>query len=107
MHDTFLANIEEKDAATAIRSVKEHLVHVHISESDRSTPGKGGIRWQETFDAIHEINYDDYLVCEAFGSALPKLAAATKIWRNMFDSADQLAQDAHDFMRKQAAARWK
>ena len=107
MYDTFHANIEEKDVAAAIRSVKGHLVHVHISECDRSTPGQGGIRWQETFDALYEIGYDGYLVCEAFGSALPKLAAATKIWRNMFDSADQLAQDAHDFMRKQAAARWK
>ena len=102
MYDTFHANIEEKDVAAAIRSVKDHLVHVHISECDRSTPGQGGIRWKETFDALHEIDYQGYLVCEAFGAALPKLAAATKIWRNMFESTDQLAQDAYDFMRKQA-----
>ena len=107
MYDTFHANIEEKDVAAAIRSVKEHLVHVHISECDRSTPGQGGIRWRETFDTLYEIGYDGYLVCEAFGAALPKLAAATKIWRNMFENADQLAQDAHDFMRKQVAERWK
>ena len=103
MYDTFHANIEEKDVAAAIRSVKGHLVHVHISECDRSTPGQGGVRWKETFDALREIGYDGYLVCEAFGAALLKLAAATKIWRNMFDNADQLAQDAHDFMRKQIA----
>jgi len=101
MYDTFHANIEEKNVAAAIRSVKGHLVHVHISECDRSTPGQGGVRWKETFDALHEIGYDGYLVCEAFGSALPKLAAATKIWRTMFQSADQLAQDAHDFMRRE------
>jgi len=107
MYDTFHANIEEKNVTAAIRSVKGHLVHVHISECDRSTPGKGGIRWQETFDALYEIGYDGYLVCEAFGAALPKLAAATKIWRNMFENADQLAQDAYDFMRKQVDARWR
>ena len=106
MYDTFHANIEEKDVAAAIRSVKDHLVHVHISECDRSTPGKGGVRWKETFDALYEIGYDGYLVCEAFGAALPKLAAATKIWRNMFESTDQLAKDVHDFMRKQVAERW-
>ena len=106
MYDTFHANIEEKDVAAAIRSVKEHLVHVHISECDRSTPGQGGIRWEETFDALHEIDYQGYLVCEAFGAALPKLAAATKIWRNMFESADKLAQEAYDFMKKQIAKRW-
>ena len=107
MYDTFHANIEEKDVAAAIRSVKDKLVHVHISECDRSTPGQGGVRWKETFDALYEIGYGGSLVCEAFGSALPKLAAATKIWRNMFQSADQLAQDAYDFMRTQVAERWK
>ncbi|MCL2305150.1 MAG: sugar phosphate isomerase/epimerase [Planctomycetaceae bacterium] len=101
MYDTFHANIEEKDVAAAIRGVKEHLIHVHISECDRSTPGQGGIRWKETFDALHEIDYNGYLVCEAFGAALPKLAAATKIWRNMFENADQLARDAYEFMRKE------
>ena len=107
MYDTFHANIEEKDVAAAIRSVKDHLVHVHISECDRSTPGQGGVRWKETFDALYEIDYKGYLVCEAFGAALPKLAAATKIWRNMFENADQLAQDAHHFIRKQVTEHWK
>ena len=107
MYDTFHANIEEKDVVAAIRSVKGHLVHVHISECDRSTPGQGGIRWKETFDALREIDFNGYLVCEAFGAALPKLAAATKIWRNMFESADQLAKDAYVFMRKQVAERWE
>lgn len=106
MYDTFHANIEEKDVASAIRSVKDHLVHVHISECDRSTPGKGGVRWKETFDALHEIDYDGFMVCEAFGMALPKLAAATKIWRKMFENGDRLAQDALDFMRRQVSLRW-
>ena len=107
MYDTFHANIEEKDVAAALRSVKDHLVHFHVSECDRSTPGQGGIRWKETFDTLHEIGYDGFIVCEAFGMSLPKLAAATKIWRKMFVSADQLAEDALHFMQKEVAQRWK
>ncbi|MDR3111456.1 MAG: sugar phosphate isomerase/epimerase [Planctomycetaceae bacterium] len=101
MYDTFHANIEEKNVAEAIRTVKDHLLHVHISENDRSTPGKGGVRWTETFAALKEIGYDGWLVVEAFGQALPKLAAATKIWRRMYVDEIQLATDALAFMKEQ------
>ena len=43
---------------------------------------------------------------EAFGLALPELAAATKIWRRMFESEEQLARDALAFMKSQVARRW-
>ena len=99
MYDTFHANIEEKSVRQAILSVKDCLYHVHISESDRSTPGTGMVHWDETFDTIHEIGYDGIMCCEAFGLALPKLTAATKIWRRMYESEDQLAKDVLDFMK--------
>jgi D-psicose/D-tagatose/L-ribulose 3-epimerase len=41
MYDTFHAHIEEKSIPEAIRALKGLLIHVHISENDRSTPGKG------------------------------------------------------------------
>jgi len=100
MYDTFHANMEEKSAREAILSVKDILFHVHISESDRSTPGTGMVHWDETFGTLREIGYDDVLCCEAFGLALPKLSAATKIWRRMYDTEDQLAKDALAFMKK-------
>ena len=51
MYDTFHANIEEKNAAHAIRELAGHFVHVHISESDRGIPGTGMVHWDETFRA--------------------------------------------------------
>jgi D-psicose/D-tagatose/L-ribulose 3-epimerase len=107
MYDTFHANIEEKSVAGAIRDCADVLVHVHISENDRSTPGQGNIRWAENFDALREVNYDGWLMIEAFGLALPELAAATKIWRRMFQSEEQLARDGLKFMKEQVAKRWK
>jgi len=106
MYDTFHANIEEKDVRQAIQSCADVLVHVHISENDRSTPGRGGIHWEATFDALRAVGYDGWLVVEAFGLALPEIAAATKIWRRMFDSETQLAQDALAFMRGNVERRW-
>jgi D-psicose/D-tagatose/L-ribulose 3-epimerase len=107
MYDTFHANIEEKSAAAAIRSLKDCLCHVHISENDRSTPGAGNIRWAENFDALHEIGYDNLMVIEAFGLALDKIAAATKIWRRMYESERQLASDGLKFMKQEVAKRWR
>ena len=36
------------------------------------------VHWDETFRALREVNYDGWLVIEAFGRALPDLAAATQ-----------------------------
>lgn len=99
MYDTFHANIEEKSTRAALTSVKDILFHVHISESDRSTPGTGMVHWDEVFDTLHDIGYDETLCCEAFGLALPKLTAATKIWRKMYESEDQLGKDILAFMK--------
>jgi D-psicose/D-tagatose/L-ribulose 3-epimerase len=107
MYDTFHSHIEEKDTSAAIRSLRGCLAHVHISENDRSTPGAGNVRWDETFDAIHEIGYDNLMVIEAFGLALDKLVPATKIWRRMYDNERQLAADGLKFMKGEVAKRWK
>lgn len=107
MYDTFHANIEEKNITKAIHAIKDMMCHVHISENDRSTPGLGDIRWDETFDALTSVNYDGWLVIEAFGLALPELAAATRIWRRMFDDELQLAEQGLKFMKEQVAKRKK
>jgi len=105
MYDTFHAHIEEKSIPEAIRTLKDCLFHVHISENDRSTPGQGNVRWQENFDTLKEIGYNNLLVVEAFGLALEKLVPATKIWRRMYESERQLATDALRFMKAEVAKR--
>ena len=104
-YDTFHANIEEKDPAAAIAACGDRLFHFHVSENDRSTPGSGQVRWQETFDALAASGYDAWLTLEAFGGAIAELAAATKIWRPMFESEEQLARDGLAFMHREWRAR--
>ena len=98
-YDTFHAHIEEKDPGAAIRDHSAMIRHVHISESDRSTPGTGQVAWQTTFDALSASNYDGWLTVEAFGLSLPALAASTRIWRRMYDDEESLARVGHDFIR--------
>ena len=99
MYDTFHAHIEEKSPRDAIRACADVLVHFHAAENDRGTPGSGQVDWDGTFAALEEVGYDGWVVVEAFGDALPELAAATKVWRRTFDTEEQLARDAATFLR--------
>lgn len=100
MYDTFHSNIEEKSIPKTLREIKDVLCHVHISENDRSTPGQGNIRWRKNFESLAQIGYDGWLVIEAFGQALPELAAATRIWRKMYDDELTLAREGLAFMKQ-------
>jgi len=103
--DTFHAHIEEKNTADAIRRAGSRIAHVHISENDRGVPGTGSVAWDATLGALGDIGYDGWLTVEAFGNFLPNLAAATKIWRPLFDSEEQLAADALAFLTEKTGRR--
>jgi D-psicose/D-tagatose/L-ribulose 3-epimerase len=90
MYDTFHANIEEKDPVAAIATIQRHMIHVHISENDRGTPGKGHVPWAATYKALRATGYDGALTIEAFGRALPALAAATRVWRDFFPTRESV-----------------
>ncbi len=100
MYDTFHSNIEEKDPVGAIKAIKRHLIHVHISENDRGTPGKGHVPWDATYAALRKARYDGYCTIEAFGRALPALAAATRVWRDFAPSPDEVYLEGLKHMKR-------
>ena len=105
MYDSFHANIEEKNQAAAIASVKSETIHVHVSENDRGVPGTGGVNWESFWSGIHTTGYDGYLTIEAFGRSLPALAAATRVWRDLFPDAMGLCRDGIAFIKKNSGNR--
>lgn len=102
MYDSFHANIEEKDQKAAILSCAKETIHVHVSENDRGIPGTGGVNWSSFWAGIKESGYDGYLTIEAFGRALPALAAATRVWRDLFPDPMGLCRDGLAFIKKNA-----
>lgn len=100
MYDTFHANIEEEDPIAAYTDNVDEIVHVHISENHRGVPGHGNIPWAETFRAIKSSGYDGWLTIESFGRALPDLAAATRIWRDVAPSAEAVVREGYDTIRQ-------
>ncbi len=99
MYDTFHANIEEKDPVKAIKTIKKHMIHVHISENDRGTPGKGHVPWEATYKALRAAKYDGWLTIEAFGRAMPELAAATRVWRDFFPTRESVYREGFKQMK--------
>jgi D-psicose/D-tagatose/L-ribulose 3-epimerase len=100
LYDTFHANIEEQDPVGCIAAAADVIRHVHISENDRGTPGKGHIDFTATARALRAAGYDGWLTIEAFGTALPALAAATKVWRDFFPSREEVYLHGIETLRK-------
>jgi D-psicose/D-tagatose/L-ribulose 3-epimerase len=102
LYDTFHANIEEKDPLAALHAAyaKGHVGHVHISENDRGTPGRGHAKIAETIAALKGLGYDGWLTIEAFGKALPELAAATRVWRDFFANPEEVYTEGYSYIRQ-------
>lgn len=100
LFDTFHTNIEEDSVIDGIRSSISHIAHVHISENNRGVPGAGHIPFQPIFEALKSAGYDGWMTIEAFGSAMPDLVAATKIWRPLFDRPEDVYEKGFKLMRE-------
>jgi len=101
MFDTFHANIEEADPAASIRAHRGIITHVHVSENNRGVPGRGHVDWKGVFKTLRSTGYDNWLTIEAFGRVLPAFAAATRIWRDIFESPEALYTEGIRFIRGQ------
>ncbi len=101
MFDTFHANIEEDDPVRSIRAHRDIITHVHISETNRGVPGRGHNDWKGIFKALRSTGYDNWLTIEAFGRVIPAFAAATKIWRDLYESTDAVYTDGIRFIKQQ------
>ena len=89
--------------ADGLRTAARHLKHIHTCENDRGTPGSGHVEWEEVFQAIREIGFDNWLTIESFGSNIPEIAAAAAIWRDLAVTPEAVAFDGIGFLRKRSA----
>lgn len=107
LYDTFHAHMEEKDVRAAIRSCGDVLSYVHLSESDRSTPGSAQVDWAATFETLHAIGYDGWFTIEAFGNTHPVLTQQMRSWRQRFESEEELLSEGNRFLRAAWAAAYE
>jgi D-psicose/D-tagatose/L-ribulose 3-epimerase len=99
IYDTHHAHIEEKNASQAIHTYAPLISHVHISESDRGTPGSGQVHWEETFQALRAVGYDNWLTIEAFSRNKPEFASGINVWRNFEPTLDEVYEKGYAFVK--------
>jgi len=99
IYDTHHANIEEKSHQKAILTIKPFLKHVHLSENDRGTPGKGQLNWKEIIRTLKEINYSGWLMIEAFSRSSPEFANSINVWRE-FSILEEVYKEGFNFINK-------
>lgn len=102
--DTFQMNIEENDLLEAFRIAKDHLYHVHLCENHRGVPGTGTMPWREIFKTLREINYDRWVVYEAwvtdvFLRELGEVPSKIAMWRRLITDSDVAAEQAIRFFK--------
>lgn len=102
--DTYHMNIEEKGFYEPIVSLGDHVGYIHLSESDRGTPGSGNVHWDEVFRGLKAIRYNGPLVMESFAAINRDIIAATAMWRDVVGDPDVMIRDGLAFLREKAAA---
>ncbi len=101
--DTYHMNIEEKGAANGILDARDHLRYIHLSESDRGTPGEGTCDWDEIFAALAAIGFKGGLAMESFINMMPEIAYGLAIWRPVANSFEEVMDKGLPFLRNKAA----
>ena len=97
--DTYHMNIEERGFDAPIIDAGKHLQYIHLSESDRGTPGKGNVDWNEVFEGLAAVGYQGDLVMESFVDVNPDIARATCMWRDVIEDPQRLVVDGLAFLR--------
>jgi sugar phosphate isomerase/epimerase len=85
--DLFHMSIEEADPARSLREAGDHIVHVHLGDSNRLLPGHGHLDWPAVFAALHEVGYSGYLnlECSTEGDPTMGLPATADRLRKLVD----------------------
>lgn len=101
--DTYHMNIEEKGAALGILEAGEHLKYIHLSESDRGTPGYGNVPWDAIYAALAAINFKGGLAMESFINMPPEVAYGLAVWRPVAKDEEEVMRNGLPFLRNKAA----
>ena len=100
--DTYHMNIEEKGAANGILAAREYLKYIHLSESDRGTPGEGCCDWDEIFATLAAINFKGGLAMESFINMPPEISYGLSIWRPVAKNFKEVMDKGLPFLKNKS-----
>lgn len=100
--DTYHMNIEEKGVANGILAARDYIKYIHLSESDRGTPGYGTCDWDEIFATLAAIGFKGGVAMESFINMPPELAYGLSVWRPVARDEEEVMGNGLPFLRNKA-----
>ena len=100
--DTYHMNIEEKGVVNGIIDASKYLKYIHLSESDRGTPGCGTCDWDEIFAGLAAVGFDGGMAMESFIELPPEIANGLCVWRPVANSNTEVMDEGLPFLRNKA-----
>jgi D-psicose/D-tagatose/L-ribulose 3-epimerase len=97
--DTFHANIEEKNIASAVSKLETKLKHLHISENDRGLVGSGHVDFAAILRALQKIDYDGCLLIEGFGYLPDEHNSLGALWGDLTVTPEDIAFNGAAYLR--------
>lgn len=99
VYDTHHAHLEESSIPEAIQGAGNAIKHLHFSESHRGALGTGLVDWQKTVSALNAVQFDGWVMIEAFSTDVPPLNRAAHVWRDIFTSKEDVARTGIAFVQ--------
>jgi D-psicose/D-tagatose/L-ribulose 3-epimerase len=100
--DTYHMNIEEKGAGNGILDARKYIKYIHLSESDRGTPGEGTCDWDEIYATLAAIGFKGGLAMESFINMPPEVAYGLAVWRPVANTMEEVMEKGLPFLRNKA-----
>ncbi len=100
--DTYHMNIEEKGIGNGILDSRKYLKYIHLSESDRGTPGYGTCNWDECFATLAAVGFQGGLAMESFINMPPEIGFGLSVWRPVAESEAEVMGSGLPFLRGKA-----
>ena len=75
MPDVFHMNIEDRSIPESLVEYKQHILYVHVADSNRHAPGWGHLDFQSIFAALKKAGFDGWVGVEILPIPTPLEAA--------------------------------
>ena len=66
--DAFHMNIEDKSLGDSIRYARDHIINLHVADSNRHALSEGHLDVREVLQALKDIDFQGHVTLEAFSS---------------------------------------
>jgi D-psicose/D-tagatose/L-ribulose 3-epimerase len=98
--DAYHMNIEEEDFFGPVADTVDDLIHFHLSESHRGTPGTGTVDWESIMRGLVGGGYRGYVGLESFAEIAESMRGATCIWRQLAPDSDTLVREGLAYLQE-------